>query len=322
MQAPLQAVQPAPARRELLLSAMREAGFDDCRIAPPQLDPEAMAQHLKWIARGNAADMWYLERKPEARYDAGSLLPECASVAVGALSYYQAGDYQPAGGTGRVSRYAWGSDYHDVLGAKLTAVGQRLQQHDPELRWKVCVDTSPLSEKAFALRAGLGWHGRNSLVLHPRLGTYFFIGLLLLSWPLKADGPLERDCGTCTLCLRACPTEALSGPGILDSRRCVSYITTERREETALHEKLSGWLYGCDTCQEVCPFNAGLPDSSEAAFAPRPWSRALSAEQALEMDEAQFQQHFRGTVFLRRRLGRLQAQARNILAAAAAQSES
>ncbi len=306
----------ATQRRQLVLELAAAQGFDAAGIAPPILDPRYLSLHNKWLQRGYAGDMWYLERKPEGRYDAGSLLPGCSSVLVVAQSYFQPGGYNHAGGTGKVSRYAWGDDYHQVLGEKLKAIANLLCKSDPGLEWKVCVDTSPLSEKSFALQAGIGWPGRNSLVLNPRLGTYFFIGLLLLSWELVADKPLKQDCGSCTICLQACPTGALSGPGILDSTRCVSYVTTERKEAARPDEALSGWLYGCDTCQEVCPFNFDLEPAGEPRFNPRRPSLELSAETALTLSETEFEASFTGSVIRRRRLERVQAQARNVLAAA------
>jgi epoxyqueuosine reductase len=282
-----------------------------CGPVAPQRDAE---MHNKWLARGYGAEMAYLARNPDARYDARSLLADCSSVIVVAVSYYVPDSAWPADGEPKVSRYAWGDDYHEVMGDKLRQLAAWLDERLPGQRYKHCVDTSPLTEKAFAVAAGIGWQGRNSLVLSRELGSYFFIGLLLTTAELPYDAPIESGCGTCTLCIQACPTDALVGPGVLDARRCVSYLTTERKEEVQLDERLNGWLYGCDTCQQVCPYNAAPKPAREPRFKPRAASKHVSLEHALAMSEAEFDQRFQGTVFKRRRLFRLQAQARNLLA--------
>ncbi|MDQ3023226.1 MAG: tRNA epoxyqueuosine(34) reductase QueG [bacterium] len=296
-------------------------GFDSLGICAPAAPVHEVAAHMKWLARGYHAEMGYLSRNPESRYDARSLLPDCRSVVVVALSYYVPDPQWPADSEPKVSRYAWGDDYHDVLKDKLRLLADWLDASIPEQRHKLCVDTSPLTEKAFAVAAGIGWQGRNSLVLSDRLGSYFFIGLLLSTAELEFDQPAVPSCGTCTLCIQACPTNALVGPGILDANRCVSYLTTERKEDVAEHESLSGWLYGCDTCQQVCPFNITPAVTREPRFVPRNSSQHISLDAALALSEPQFEERFAGTVFRRRKLFRLQAQARNLQAAELSNSE-
>jgi epoxyqueuosine reductase len=256
--------------------------------------------------------MGYLARNPEDRYDARSLLPDCRSVVVIAVSYYTPDPKWPGDGQPKVSRYAWGDDYHDVLKDKLRLLANWLDGHLPAHSHKPCVDTSPLTEKSFAVAAGIGWQGRNSLVLNRDLGSYFFIGLLLTTAELARNFQTENACGTCTLCIQACPTNALLGPGILDARRCVSYLTTERKEEVQSHEPLNGWIYGCDTCQQVCPYNATPQHTREPRFQPRSGSQYLTLDDALSMSDSEFDRRFNGTVFKRRKLFRLQAQARNL----------
>jgi epoxyqueuosine reductase len=295
-------------------------GIDGLGVSAATADPRQAQRHLKWLARGHGAEMHYLARNPETRYDARSLLPGCRSVIVVAVSYYIPDPSWPVAGEPKISRYAWGDDYHDVLKEKLQQLASWLDETLPGHSHKPCIDTSPLTEKAFAVAAGLGWQGRNSLVLNRDLGSYFFLGLLLTTAELPRSSPIEERCGTCTLCIQACPTEALYGPGILDSRKCVSYLTTERKAEVKEHEQLSGWLYGCDTCQQVCPFNATPLQTRESRFQPRASSKAIGIGEALAMTESEFEARFAGTVFRRRKLFRLQAQAGNLLDASASGS--
>lgn len=289
-------------------------GIDALGVTAPLIGTHEAKLHHKWLARGYGAEMDYLARNPDARYDARSLLPDCRSVIAIAVSYYSPDPVWPPDDAPKVSRYAWGDDYHDVLKAKLLQLAGWLDEYLPGHCHKPCIDTSPLTEKAFAVAAGLGWQGRNSLVLNDDLGSYFFIGLLPTTAELPADSPLDNACGTCTLCIQACPTDALLGPGILDARRCVSYLTTERKDEVQPHEELNGWLYGCDTCQQVCPYNAAARPTREPRFRPRAASKYISLDEALAMTEPVFDVRFGGTVFKRRRLFRLQAQARNLAA--------
>jgi epoxyqueuosine reductase len=283
-------------------------------VAPPVLPEVEVQRHRGWLARGYGAEMGYLARKPEARYDATSLLPDCRSVIAIAVDYYVPGEQPAVPAEVKWSRYAWGDDYHAVVQDKLAAIRGWLLQRIPDLSSKITVDTSPLTEKAFAVAAGLGWQGRNSIVLNDS-GSYFFLGLLLTSAKLPLDHPVPDGCGTCTACIQACPTGALVGPGMLDSRRCVSYLTTERREPVLETEALNGWLYGCDTCQEVCPYNAEPRQSGELRFQPRPEIRGLTAAEAADMSEEHFEKLFACTAVRRRKVFRLNSQGRNLVAA-------
>lgn len=296
-------------------------GIDLLRVTGPQTASGPIANHLKWLARRYGGDMQYLARNPEARYDARSLLPSCNSVIVTAHSYYVADDSWPAPGVAKVSRYAWGDDYHDVIRERLLRLAGWLGERVEEHKFKCTVDTSPLAEKAFAAQSGLGWAGRNSLILNEKLGSYFFIGLLLTSAELPRDSAMADGCGTCSACLRACPTGALSGPGVLDATKCISYLTTERKTAVEPGSKLNGWLYGCDTCQQCCPFNTGLPERAEPRWQPRPGIREIQASDAREMGEAEFTERFAGTVIKRRRLDRFSAQAAALLAEASAEGK-
>jgi epoxyqueuosine reductase len=271
--------------------------------------------HAKWLARGHGADMHYLYRDPAARYDARALLPACRSVVVLALSYHN-----PAGQEDRpakVAMYAWGDNYHSVIRSKLKQLGRWLDTQVPGHQWRPTVDSAPLAEKAFAVAAGIGWQGRHSLVMNRGLGSYFFLACLLTSAELPQDEPVEPGCGTCTLCIQACPTQALLGPGILAAERCTSYHNTESQAAPAPETQLNGWLFGCDTCQQVCPYNAAALPTAEPRFAPRPGILTITAVEAANMGEEEFNRRFEGTTIRRRKYHRFAAAGRAILSQAA-----
>ena len=272
-----------------------ELGFD-LVTAGPATPPEHGPALRQWVAAGHAGTMGYLERRVEERLDPARVLPGARSVLCVALNYYQGEAPDPSWRP--VARYAWGRDYHDVIGPRL----ERLAAHLAEAaraRSRGYVDTGPVLERDLAARAGLGWIGKNTMLLHPRLGSWFFIGVLLTTAELAHDEPLADRCGTCRACLDACPTAAFVAPYVLDARRCVSYLTIEHRGDIApeAHAGMAGWQFGCDICQDVCPWNRKAPTTSEAAFqppAPFPGARTVSG-----MDDEALRRRFAGTPLLR-----------------------
>jgi epoxyqueuosine reductase len=266
-----------------------------------------------WLDRGFAGEMAYMQRHAEARRHPGSILPEVRSVVMVGMNYdpddsrlrlsaarLNRERLSPA----KVARYALGADYHDVLRRRLNELLARIQIEVPSCRGRGVVDTAPLLERDFARRAGLGWFGKNTMLLNKRLGSYFFLGALLLDLELQPDAPHDTShCGTCTACLDACPTQAFTGPGQLDARRCISYLTIELRGPVApeLREGLGDWLFGCDVCQEVCPWNRKAPPAAEPAFAPRPDLIALDPTELLSLSADEFRHRFRDTALTRPR---------------------
>ncbi|HLQ46995.1 MAG TPA: tRNA epoxyqueuosine(34) reductase QueG, partial [Planctomycetaceae bacterium] len=205
-----------------------------------------------------------------------------------------------AGLCGQVSRYAWGSrDYHDVLRERLKPLADVLHEQRPGCRTRGVVDTAPLLERDFARLAGLGWFGKNTMLLNKRLGSWFFLAAMLTDVDLPADEPHQTShCGTCTRCLDACPTDAFVEPGVLDARRCISYLTIELRDQpipTELRSQMGDWVFGCDVCQEVCPWNRKAPESREPAFAPRTDLNPADLERLLQLDAAGFEAAFSET---------------------------
>lgn len=219
--------------------------------------------------------MSYLHRYREQRADPRTLLADARSIIVCALVYHQPAPAPPTDDhpRGRVAMYAWGEDYHVVVRDKLTRLVDRMREEIADaFDVRICVDTAPLLEREVAASAGIGWIGKNTMVLHPEWGSYFFLGSILTTLELTPDEPIEDHCGTCTACLEACPTDAFPAPYEMDASRCISYLTIEHRGPIPdeFHGRMDGWVFGCDVCQQVCPHNRKAPLTREPRFAIRP----------------------------------------------------
>lgn len=267
-------------------------GFDSCRIArcePPRHGREFEA----WLAEGAAGEMDWLARGAEKRGDPQKVLFGARSVIVVALNYWQGGA-PPANG-GRVARYAWGDDYHDVMLTRLRQLDALLQTCGGVQ--KCYVDTGPILERDYAAEAGIGWHGKSTMLLDQKLGTWFFLGEILTTLELPADAPQVARCGSCTRCMTACPTGAITADHRLDARRCISYLTIELKGSIPLEFRplIGDRIYGCDTCLDVCPWNRFAAISRESAFAARPSTSAMRLRDFLALNDEQFRTLFRGS---------------------------
>jgi epoxyqueuosine reductase len=251
-----------------------ELGFDACGIAPAECFPE-LQFFREWLDRGYAGGMTYLHRSADRRADVRHVLPSARTVIVTATNYNTNRPYSTEiadPDRAHIARYAWGDDYHDVIGARLDVLLAWMRDRSPEpFEARAYVDTGPVQERVYAQYAGLGWIGKNTCVIHPAIGSWIFLAEIVCSLPLPVDAPSLDQCGTCTLCLDACPTHALVAPGILDSTRCISYLTIEHRGDIpeSMQPAIGSHVYGCDICQEVCPWNAVAPRSSDPAWQPR-----------------------------------------------------
>jgi epoxyqueuosine reductase len=281
----------------------RAQGFELVGIAAAT--PAEGFDHMRdWLDKGFAGEMEYMHRQAEARQHPESILPGVRSIVMVGMNYKP--DEDPTNPVGEIARYARGTDYHDVLWSRLNQLLAWLQIQRPGSRGRGVVDTAPLLERDFARRAGLGWFGKNTMLLNKRLGSYFFIGALLTDLELQPDTPHESShCGSCTACLDACPTAAFVAPGVLDSRRCISYLTIELRGSIpeALRPGMGEWLFGCDVCQEVCPWNRKTPSTREPAFAAHADLEAVDPAELLSLSEEQFRLRFRGTAIMRAKRG-------------------
>ena len=297
-------------------------GFDKVGIVPATALSREGVLLREWLARCYHADMKWMERDPEQRADPRLLFPEARTVIVVVHNYYTPEQHQDGPDTGKVSRYAWGDDYHDIVGEKLKLLLEWIRSHVPEAKGKVCVDIQPLMDKAWAARAGLGWIGKHTNLITPEFGSWVFIGELLLNLELEYDNtPVEDHCGTCTLCIEACPTNAISEPYVLDSRQCISYVTIESRATEVpepLAQELSGWFYGCDICQDVCPWNRFATATDETRFAARAGNVSVSLQEITELNPQSYAERYRGSAMKRAKLSNMQRNARALLGTARA----
>ncbi|RLE19876.1 MAG: tRNA epoxyqueuosine(34) reductase QueG [Acidobacteria bacterium] len=265
-----------------------DEGFDLVGIASAG-EAQGAESLRRWLHAGMHGEMAYMATTAEIRSDLGRLLPNCRSVIAVALSYHTSRPDSRSSddpNTVWISRYAWGRDYHRILKKKLIRLGRWLAEQRPGAGWRACVDTAPALEREWAARAGLGWIGKNTMLINRRLGSELFLGLLLTDIDLTPDGPTPEHCGRCTACLDACPTEAFVEPRRLDARRCIAYLTVEHRG--AIHEEfqrpLGNMAAGCDICNEVCPFTRKAPADLNPEFQPAPhrFQPALADLEALD----------------------------------------
>ena len=291
-----------------------QAGFSLCGIAGLDSPPERLGFYSEWLKLGFAGDMAYLGRQEEKRLDPRRVLPGAKSMVCLGLLYNTDRPYSTEAGPGPwISRYAWGDDYHQVMGSRLEVLEASLRREfGPAVALKSCVDTAPVAEKAWAQAAGLGWTGKNTCLIHPKLGSWLFLAEILTDLELRADPPGADLCGQCRRCLDACPTQAFPEPYVLDARRCVSYLTIEKRGEIPgeFRQALGAHLYGCDLCQDVCPWNHWKRTTDEPAFQKRESLESLDPAAVEAMDQAEFSRRFKGSAMKRTKLEGLKRNAR------------
>ena len=295
-----------PSSLQILSAALkdraRREGFEPVGIANLpgsgrlQMRTEALQ---RWLNQGHAADMAWMAAP--RRLDAAQLLDGARSVLAVGLNYYV--DQQTQPGRLKIARYAWGRDYHRVVDQRLRRVGRWLSEQCPDVRWRVCVDSAPLLDKAWAEEAGLGWIGKHSNLINSTRGSWMVLGHLLITERLQADEPARSLCGRCTACMQACPTEAIREPFVVDASRCLAYHTIENRNSKLPKEietALGPWVAGCDICQDVCPWNhRSLPQTTEPDLQPRPWLLQLTQQQVLSWDDTTWDQRLRSSALRR-----------------------
>ena len=298
----------APARTNAALSSQikeeaRLLGFELVGISAVKMPPHEQS-FAQWLRRGFAGELDYMKRTELLRRDPRSLVPWAVSIVSVGMNYYTSfARSEPCGEPkGWISRYAWGDDYHDLMKRKLDLLLGRVKDlHRESVEGRAFVDSGPVLERDFAGISGLGWVGKNTHLISPKKGSWFFLGELFLDLPLDYDRPMRDRCGGCELCLNACPTGAFVGPYLLDARRCISYLTIELKGWMPRHLRplVGHHIFGCDICQEVCPYNVKARDAAEQAFMPRPGLHAPDLVPFLSLTEAEFRRRFRGSPILR-----------------------
>jgi len=280
--------------KEELVAFAKDVGFDSCRLAA--CDPPLHANDFRnWLRDGAAGEMNYMERGEEKRCDPQLVLPGARSVIVLALNYFQGPAAETAASTGRIARYAWGEDYHDIILAKLDKIDIFLRGFGGTQ--KCYVDTGPVLERDHAARAGVGWHGKSTMLVDEQLGTWFFLAEILTTLELEADTPARDRCGTCERCITACPTGAITAPHRLDARRCISYLTIEHKTSIPLELRplIGDRIYGCDDCLDACPWNRFAEVSRETAFGARRSTSTFALRDYLKLSDAEFRLLFKGS---------------------------
>ena len=296
--------------KQRLLSVAREIGFDSCRVAACSSPPHAY-EFRNWLHDEAHGEMSYMERGEEKRCDPQKILPDARSIIVLGLNYFQGGgSHQPSvaaatfGGaspvsspakTGRIARYARGDDYHELIASKLDKVDEFLRESGG--RQKCYVDTGPVLERDYAAQAGIGWHGKSTMLIDERLGTWFFLAEVLTTLELPPDEPVPDRCGTCERCIKACPTGAITAPHRLDARRCISYLTIELKGSVPLNLRslIGDRIFGCDDCLDACPWNRFAQVSRETAFFARPSTVGIALRDYLSLSDDEFRLLFRNS---------------------------
>jgi epoxyqueuosine reductase len=292
-----------------LVAEARALGFDVCRVASAE-KPQHAAEFRQWLGEEKHGDMAWLERNADRRTDPNLVLPGARSVIVLGMNYWQRDATPhstlrtPHSPPGRIARYAWGDDYHDIIEPRLWQLDSWLQAHGGAQRQYV--DTGPMLERDFAARAGAGWQGKSTMLIHPKLGTWLFLATILTTLELPPDEPSHDHCGKCTRCITACPTGAITAPQKLDARLCISYLTIENKGPIPeqLRPLLGDRIYGCDDCLDACPWNRFAQESREARFAAREFI-GMPLRDFLALDDDAFRKLFRGSPIKRIKRARL-----------------
>jgi epoxyqueuosine reductase len=293
--------------KALIKSAAANLGFSFCGIAKAEFLEDEAPRLEEWLQRGYQGKMSYLENYFDKRLDPRLLVPGAKSIITLGYNYYPSADLSQTSNL-KIAKYAYGEDYHFVIKDKLKTLLEELRLSIGEIDGRAFVDSAPVMERAWAQRAGTGWIGKNSLLLNKQMGSFFFLAELIIDLELDYDSPIKDYCGTCTACMDACPTEAIPEPYVVDGSKCISYFTIELKG--AIPEEVKGkfdnWIFGCDICQDVCPWNRFSKAHNEKKFEPSDEFKKLSKSDWKEITEEVFQQVFRKSAVKRTKLEGLQ----------------
>lgn len=294
--------------KEILKKKAKEIGFDQIGFAKAETLGQEFDDYLRWLDAGFNASMDYLARNKEKRKDISLVLENAKTVIVTATNYNTPFFHNCSinDTSGKISRYAWGDDYHDVILPKLKLLSLEITNFHPDSKLKCYVDTGPILEKVWAVKAGLGWQGKNSLILTKKFGSYVFLGLIITTAEIESDIIIPDHCGKCNACIENCPTGAIVHPKVLDSNKCISYWTIETKGKIDFPENiaqnLKNWVFGCDICQEVCPWNRKKIFTKDIRFYPRNNQTLIDANEIDTMDTTGFNIRFKNSPIKRAKL--------------------
>lgn len=287
-------------RTQRIKELAKELGFLHCGISRAKRLDEEADKLEEWLANGYQGEMSYLERHFDKRVDPTKLVPGARSVITLSYNYYP--DTEQVSDTPKIARYAYGRDYHKVIKKKLKLFWQSMTSEMGAIEGRYFVDSGPVMERAWAERGGLGWRGKNTLLIHPREGSYFFLAVMIVDMELEPDSAMTDHCGRCRKCIDACPTEAISDAGyVLDGSKCISYLTIELKSDIPepFREHMEDWMFGCDICQEVCPWNRFSKPHSEPDFTAREHVTDMTLEDWMDLSELTFERKLSGTPLMR-----------------------
>lgn len=295
---------------KIVIEKSKELGFDLIGFSKAEKLIDETSHLNGWIDSGYHAKMNYMERNLEKRFDVSAILPGAKSIISLALNYYTNDRYKEETGFGKVSRYAWGKDYHLLIWEMLEILEEEFLEIDSTFESKSYVDTGPVMDKVWAAKSGIGWQGKNSNIISREIGSWFFIATMITNYEFEYNDTVPDFCGSCSACIDACPTQAIVKPYVIDSNRCISYLTIENREEinTEFKNKFQNWLFGCDICQDVCPWNKKFSSvTSKQDF--NPVHKELKLEEIYTMDEEKFKEEFETSPIKRAKLSGLKRNA-------------
>lgn len=274
-----------------------ELGFGKVGIARVESLKEERERLTEWLYRGYHASMQWMEKNVDKRTDPALIVPRAQSVISLAVNYYTPLQHSNDPSVGKISRYAWGEDYHIHVTKRIQLLFDCIKQLAPDAEGRYYVDTGPVMEKAWAQRAGIGWQGKHTNLITKEFGSWVFLSEIITTAALDCDEPMQDFCGSCTACLDACPTGAIPEPYVVDSQRCISYLTIEHREEIAqsMGEKFERWIYGCDICQDVCPWNRFQQPTVQSEYFPREHNIAPLIEELREISQDEFSVRYKNS---------------------------
>ncbi len=284
-------------------SVARELGFTYCGISKAEFLKDEAPQLEEWLKRGYQGKMSYLENYFDKRLDPTLLVPGAKSVISLLYNYYPEKDLATESDL-KIAKYAYGEDYHFVVKDKLKILFERLQEKVGDIEGRVFVDSAPVMERAWAKKSGLGWVGKNSLLLNKTSGSFYFLAEIILDIEFEYDGPVKDYCGTCTACMDACPTDAIAEPYVVDGSKCISYFTIELKEEipTSVKGKFENWIFGCDICQDVCPWNRFSKPHQDSRFDSNAQLTSMTESEWKEITQDVFQSLFKNSPVKRTKL--------------------